>query len=130
MRGILLLVAGLVAGLLSLSGCAKLNIEKTLEVQSLGDTVRWPIDGIKSGQKITVSLTVTGGPVDAYLFLEKDEKAAEEAIFAKKEDKSLILAGKRDVSGEAQLEATLPAAGPAVLFLSGKKATVKAKVTN
>lgn len=129
MRGTVLLVVGLVTGLLLVGGCAKLNIEKTLEVP-FGETVRWPIDGVKAGQKITVSLNVTGGPVDAYLYLEKDEKAAEDAIFAKKDDIALVLATKRAISGDAQLEATLPAAGPAILFLSGKKATVKVKVTN
>jgi hypothetical protein len=130
MRGRVLFGAVLLAGFLVSAGCAKLNVEKTIEVPFAGED-RQEIDGFRSQQKINVTATVAaGGPVDVFVYLKKDEDEAEKAIFAKKDDH--LLAFKRSVADEAKLEATIPANSPAVIYVGniGKKATVKLKITN
>jgi hypothetical protein len=99
------------------SGCTKLNDERTVQVAP-GDEHKLFIDPAKKEQRITVSVSSPGTPVNVSLLLENDPKKA--------------LDSKEKVE-EATLNATIPADNKAVVLLTSagaRTANVKVKITN
>ena len=113
----------------SLTGCQRVNYEKTIQVDPLG-VQEIVIDAPRSDQKVTVAVSSPGAAVNVYLVLEKDKQAAVEALQADKKPANLL--ASKEKAEEATVEATVPAKnGYAVLLssASGKKSDVKVKVT-
>src|SRR4051794_19039333 len=93
---------------LSLTGCQKLSYEKTLTLTS-GEVQAFPIDAPRSQQKVTVSVTATGSPVNVHVVLESDHAAVMEALTnSKKVDPAKVLASKEKMDS-GTVEATVPA---------------------
>jgi hypothetical protein len=125
MKRVLCLVA-----LASVMGCApRLNVDKTLEVDTSSNP-QTILEAIRTAQKIKVDVHATGGPIDIFVFLEKNKVAADKEINTKG-GPSLIV-DKRKIDS-ATFETTIPAMESAVIELRAstlKKATVNLKVTN
>lgn len=118
--------------LLVIAGCGtKLDVEKTWELAP-GDAPKMLIiEKIGREQKVRVQMKSEGGPVNVDCFLEKDQKEVEGArLSGKKSAKVLDSVEKKE---EGELVVTVPANSEAVVMVSsasGKKASVKVKVTN
>src|SRR5438128_4535389 len=85
MRRTLSLRRGLLAGLLLIaSGCGqKLDYETTLQLGD-GEVQTLSIDAPKRPQRVRVSATSSGSPIDFYVVLEKDKEAAKQALLDRK----------------------------------------------
>jgi hypothetical protein len=116
------------AVLLTLPGCGRLNYETTVPLGA-GEIQALRIDAPRREQKVSVTVTSAGSPVDVYVILEKDKAAAEEALLDRKKP-AASLAGTMKVQ-EATLQATIPANTAFVVLLGGanKPSQVKVKVT-
>jgi hypothetical protein len=116
-----------VAGVSLLVGCqSKLNVERSVQFE-IGQLRTIEVDAPKYEQ--TVAVTVTADtPVDLYVFLRKNQEAAEQDIaFGKKSD--LILAGKDKVQNDT-VEAKVPAKEAAIVMIrsGGKAGTATLKI--
>jgi hypothetical protein len=125
-----LALAPLVSLLLGISGCQRLDADRTVKLEP-SQVHAILFDAPRSDQKVSVTMSSPGAPVEVYLLLEKDREAAVQSLEqGKRPAKEQILASK-DKAEEATLEATVPAkSGYAVLLNSkaGKTAEVKVKV--
>jgi outer membrane lipopolysaccharide assembly protein LptE/RlpB len=130
MRTILRLRRCLLAALLlTLSGCGqRLNYETTVQLGD-GEVQSLSIDPPKREQKVSVTVTSSGSPIDAYIVLDKDKEAAKQALLDRKKPAN-PLDGKTKTQ-DATLEATIPAnTGFAVLLGEASKSSqVKVKVS-
>jgi uncharacterized protein YcfL len=117
--------------LLLLVGCkGKLNVEKTVQLK-LSIPEIFNIDPIAKEQAIQVSAKAESGMFNVYVYLSKDEAAAEMEIIANKPG-AKIIAHKLKAT-EADLQATIPANEKAAVYVvsgDGKKAEVKLKISN
>ena len=120
------------ARLLRAAGCGKVNMEKAATLEP-GDFKAITIDAPRGEQKVSVSATSTGAPIDVYVALEGDQdaalKLAEDLARGNKPPSSVIASKQKDT--EATLDAVIPARkGYSVLLVNGstKKADVKIKI--
>jgi hypothetical protein len=108
--------------------CQRLNYEKSFEIDA-DDVQAVLIDPPRSDQKVSISVSATGSPVDVYVVLEKDKPAAMKRLkdFQKPEN---TLAAKEKVQSDT-LEATVPAKSGFVVLLANAKKTaqVQLKIT-
>jgi hypothetical protein len=119
----------LAASLLAVPGCGqKLYHENTVQLGA-GEVQLILIDAPKREQRVSLTVSSGGSPVDVYVVAEKDKEAAKEAVLDGKKP-SASLAGKVKVQ-DATLEATIPANTAFAILLGGasKSSTVKVKVT-
>src|SRR5437879_5858568 len=115
--------------LLVLPGCGqKLNYETTVELDE-SQVRSIMIDPPKREQKVSVTVTSSGSPIDVYVVLDKDKEAGKQALLDRRKPAG-SLAGKVKLQ-EATLEATIPVGtGFAILVgWAGKNSQVKVKVT-
>ena len=121
----LLVTLGLVG-----AGCKqRLNSESTLTVGP-GEVQSKIVDAPRADQQVTVTVSSPGAPVSAYLVLEKNRQAAQDALLSGKAPAN-VLDGK-DKTEDATLQGTVPAKEEfAVLVNNGgsKPAQVKVKIT-
>ena len=116
----------------SVSGCGKpkLEVDSTFDLsQDFSKT--FTLDPIKSEQKIQVTGTATGAPVNAFIFLEKDKKKAENEIASGKF--TPVILDKNQKVEAISLEATIPANETAIVQVNrtgNKGASVRVKITN
>jgi hypothetical protein len=109
-----------------------MTFEKTYEIEPL-EARSLVLSAPPRQQKVTVTVTPTGGPVSAYLCKEDDHARVEQALLAgKTPPPSVVLAGRRskDKAESYSFEATVPARTPyAVVLATGKRsAVVKVKL--
>jgi hypothetical protein len=98
----------------SVSGCGKpkLEVDSTFDLSENFSKI-FIVDAIKSEQKIQVTGTVTGAPVNVFIFLEKDKKKAENEIASGKF--TPIILDKSQKVETLSLEATIPANETAIV---------------
>ena len=129
MKRLFCLVA-LASALTSSLGCGpKLDEKWTFELESFKNEQKI-LDPIRSPQKIKVDVHATGGPIDIYVFLEKNKVAAEKEADAKGGPNLIV--DKRKIDS-ATFETMIPAMEAAVIEVKAsslKKAKVTLKVTN
>jgi hypothetical protein len=113
--------------LLALAGCqSKLNVEKTFTIEP---TASHTIDiDPPRYQQVQVIAVSSDTPVDVFVYLKKDQAAAERAIETGKVPER-VLASKQKVKNET-IEATVPEKEGAMVTVcnSTKTATVKVKI--
>ena len=113
--------------LLTVAGCQRLNVEKTVDVDpaEIKGTV---IDGPKSEQKIKVEFNSTASPINVHVVLGKDDSKVIEELF--KPAPKLDIRGKAEKSQSGTVEATIPAGQDYGVYLSGakKKTQVSLKI--
>ena len=111
------------------AGCTKLDTESMFDVPPEGKI--FTVDPIKSQQTVKAEGTATGGPVNVYLYLERNKAAAQKDILAQKLVSPFIMA-RVETTGDFNLEATIPANETAVVEVTraGKPAKVKLHITN
>jgi hypothetical protein len=114
-------------------GCSKLDAEKSATLEG-GSFKAFSIDPPKSEQKVSVAVTSTGAPVDAYIVLEGDSnvalKIAEDMMRGMKPPASVVESKPKITEGT--LSATIPAKkGYSILLInsSSKSTDVKIKIT-
>lgn len=112
--------------LLTQPGCKKLNDDRTVEIEP-GEEKLIIADPVSRDQSVTVSWDSEGSAVNVYLFLEKDQKTASDAItLGKKSDK--VLASK-ERSNADNLQVQVPSGEKLVVMItSGKQAKVRVKM--
>jgi hypothetical protein len=112
-----------------LAGCTKLDTESMFDVPLEGKI--FTVDSIKSQQTVKAEGTATGGPVNVYLYLDKNKAAAQKDILAKKLVSPFIMS-KVEGAETFSVEATIPANETAVVEVTraGKPAKVKLHITN
>jgi hypothetical protein len=115
----------------SVSGCGKPKLEVDSNFDLSEDYSKlFIVDAIKSEQKIQVTGTATGSPVNAFIFLEKNKTKAENEIATRKF--TPVILDKNEKVEAINLEATIPANEAAVVQVNrtGKAASVHLKITN
>jgi predicted glutamine amidotransferase len=112
--------------LLTQPGCKKLNDDRFVEVEP-GEEKLIIADPASRDQSVTVSWDSEGAPVNVYLYLEKDQKAASDAIaLGKNSDK--VLASKK-LSNEDTLQVQVPSGEKLVVMMTSRKqAKVRVKM--
>jgi len=112
--------------LVAQSGCKKLNDNRTVEIEP-GEEKLIIADPVSRDQSVTVSWDSEGSPVSVYLFLEKDQKAASDAItLGKASDKMLA---KKEQSSEDSLQVQVPSEEKLVVMMTSRKqAKVRVKM--
>jgi hypothetical protein len=118
----------LACALLALAGCQKVNYEKSLSLTP--DEVQLiDFDGPRGEQKITVTISSAGAPVNAYLVRKEDAQTAKECVLNGKPPPKPF--DSKEKAEEITLNATIPPQTGYTLVLSpvGKKAEVKVKVS-
>jgi hypothetical protein len=129
MRSQLRWIAALLAcTLLSQAGCRKASYDKTHtllpgEVQIISQ------DSARSDQKVTITITSPGTPVNAYLVREEDVPTAKECIVNGKTPPKVF--DSKEKAEEITLNAAIPARTGYALILSsaGKKAEARVRLT-
>ena len=108
MRARIFLISGLCLCLsLVLTGCQKLNIEKTVSL-ARGEIWDQPIDGPKWEQNIAVEFSSAGVPINVFVVLEENYGAIKDRIgVAKLLDNTKLLASVVQKESETVL-ATIP----------------------
>ena len=110
-------------------GCKqRLNSESTLNVGP-GEVQSKIVDAPRADQQVTVTVSSPGAPVSAYLVLEKNRQAAQEALLNGKTPAN-VLDGK-DRTEDATLQGTVPAREEFAVLVSNagsKSAAVKVKI--
>jgi hypothetical protein len=127
----LLSLSGL--GLLCLVGAGchgqRLDSESTMTVGP-GEVQSKIVDAPSADQQVTATVSSPGAPVSAYLLLEKNRQAAQDALLSGKKPAN-VLDGK-DKTEDATLQGKVPAKEEFAVVVSnsgGKSATVKVKIT-
>jgi hypothetical protein len=119
----------LAALFLALPGCAeRLNYETTVQLGD-GEVQSLSIDPPKSEQRVSVTVSSSGSPIDAYIVLDKDKEAAKQALLDRKKPAATL--DGRAKTQDATLEATIPAKTGFAILLGGanKSSQVKVKVS-
>jgi hypothetical protein len=112
--------------LLAQPGCKKLNDDRIVDIEP-GEEKLIIADPVSRDQSVTVSWNSEGSPVNIYLFLEKDQKVASDAItVGKASDKVLA---KKEQSSEGSLQVQVPAEEKLVVMITSRKqAKVRVKM--
>ncbi len=114
-------------GLLTQAGCGKkLNDARTVPVEP-GEEKLIIADPASRDQSVTVTWNADGTPINIYLFLEKDQKAASEAITL---GKASGLLGSKAKADRGMLEVQVPAGEKLIVLLtSSKPASVRVHIS-
>ncbi|SRR6266404_876944 len=115
--------------LLVLPGCGqKLDYETAVELDE-GQVQLIFIDPPKKEQKVSVTVTSSGSPIDVYVVLDKDKEAGKQALLDRKKPTGSL--ASKTKTQNATLEATIPANTGFAILLGGanKNSRVTAKVT-
>jgi hypothetical protein len=112
--------------LLTQPGCKKLNDDRIVDIEP-GEEKLIIADPASRDQNVTVSWDSEGAAVNIYLFLEKDQKTASDAItLGKKSDE--VLASK-ERSNEDNLQVQVPSGEKLVVMITSRKqAKVRVKM--
>jgi len=114
----------------TVAGCkTKLDMNSLFDVPGEGRAFK--VDAIKSDQTIKVSGTATGAPVNVFIYLNKNEAAADKEIMAMKY--TPIILNHQDKTESFDLEAFIPANETAVVRINratSKSAKVNLKINN
>jgi hypothetical protein len=112
-----------VLGLLTQAGCAKkLNDARVVQVEPAEEKLIIA-DPASRDQTVTVTWNADGTPINIYLFLEKDQKAASQAITLGK-DSGLL--GSKTKADRGTLEVQVPSGEKLVVMLTSyKQASVR-----
>jgi hypothetical protein len=105
-----------------LSGCQRLNDERTVHVTA-GSVQPIEFDPPRYDQKLTVSVHSPGAPVTVYLVRQENSEAAQNRMYQGKAPEE-SLAGKEKVE-ETTLEATVPAKTAFALLIRADKTTAE-----
>jgi hypothetical protein len=119
----------LAALLLVVAGCGqKLNYDTTVQLGD-GEVQSLSIEPPKREQKVSVTVTSSGSPIDVYIVLDKDKEAAKQALLDRKKPAEALASKVK--TQDATLEATIAANTGFAVLLGGanKNAQVKVKVT-
>src|SRR6266852_4588563 len=110
-------------GLLTQAGCGKkLNDARTVPVEP-GEEKLIIADPVSRDQSVTVTWNADGTPINIYLFLEKDQKAASEAITL---GKASGLLGSKAKADRGMLTVQVPSGEKLIAMLtSSKQASVR-----
>lgn len=113
-------------GLLTQAGCAKkLNDARVVQVEPAEEKLIIA-DPASRDQTVTVTWNADGTPINIYLFLEKDQKAASQAINLGKDSGLLDSKTKAD---RGTLEVQVPSGEKLVVMLtSSKPASVRVHI--
>jgi hypothetical protein len=111
---------------LAQAGCAKkLNDARVVQVEPAEEKLIIA-DPASRDQNVTVTWNADGTPIDIYLFLEKDQKAASQAITLGK-DSGLL--GSKTKADRGVLEVQVPSGEKLVVMLtSSKQASVRVHI--
>jgi hypothetical protein len=114
-------------GLLAQAGCGKkLNDDRTVQVEPAEEKLIIA-DPASRDQSVTVTWNADGTPVNIYLFLERDQRAASEAITLGKGSGLLDSKTKAD---RGVLEVQVPSGEKLVVMLtSSKPASVRVHIS-
>jgi hypothetical protein len=118
------------AALLLVGGCQKLNFEQTLTLKPT-EVKPYLFDAPAYEQKVTVTVTPTATGVSAYLCRESDHEKVALQLEAEKEPQAALLLGSRVSKGAAEtysFDATVPAKTPYALLLKGGGKVTEVKV--
>jgi hypothetical protein len=110
------------------AGCgSRLHDQRTVSVEP--DTEKTlSIDPPSRDQKVRVRVAASGGPVNVYCYLQKDQSEAEKAVRLR--HPSDAIRAKEEKTEQADLEFMVPAgSGAVVLLTSASGKTASAKVT-
>src|SRR5262249_2663322 len=92
---------------------------------------KWEFDPPTYKQKLTITVTPTGGPVSAWLVKEEDVKAVEKDLEAQKDpppSRALAHQANKAKAQELTLNAQVPAKTPYALLVKAEKSKVTVKV--
>jgi hypothetical protein len=115
--------------LLALAGCGqRLDYESSLQLNA-GEVQSLAVDAPRREQRVSVTVTSAGGPVDVYVVLEKDKESGKQALLDGKKPAESLASKLRTQT--ATLEATIAAnTGFAILLGgAGKSSQVRVKVS-
>jgi hypothetical protein len=126
------LAANVFAFILVIGACGcrtKLDESWTVDTAK-GYTQSLDILAISNEQQVKVTGTATGGPVDVFVYLKKNMKAAENEITTKKFTNTIL--AKQIKTDNIDLVATVPANEVAVVTVNraGAAAKVQLRITN
>jgi len=132
MRAVVRLAPVLVAVVFGVSGCQRLNFEKTTTLTGVSSQ-QWSFDPPSYAQKLTVSVSPQKGPVSAYLVKggEEEANAVDTALNANKPPPSGAVLGSRvskDKAEDYSFEVEVPAKTGYTLLLRSEKSTTDVKV--
>ena len=118
---------GLLAVTVLLTGCKRVEDEKTVSLAANIAQGVMEIPGQPKDMKVTVTATAPDGPVTLYLVPTADAEQMMNELESKKESSKVI--AKSNTGETATLEGTMPANKDCtVVAISDKKTQVKAKV--
>ena len=130
LRKVMLVLGPALAFFVAACNPVLLNQESTFEVTP-GQTYELRVDPVSRAQKIKIQATATGGPINVYVYSEKDAEAARKLIRSRNLGSPVL--GYHEKTENASVEADVPANLTAVIMFelaSAKKVTVNAKITN
>ena len=112
------------------AGCKqRLNRESTVTVGP-SEVQAVIVDAPRADQQVTATISSPGAPVSAYLVLEKNRLAAQDALLSGKAPANVL--GGKDKTEDATVEGTVPAKEEVAVLVynpGGKPAQVKVKIT-
>lgn len=122
-----LVCLGVLCTLLVASGCQKVNEQRTMKLEP-GDTKAVQIGGPDREQQVTVTVNVSGSPVDVYVALDKEAvNQSGEAQVPKN-----ALSKEMKVQGDKTLSAKIPAKSAYAVVVNnppgGKEANISLKI--
>ena len=114
--------------LLAFPSCQRLNYETAVDL-SEGEVQSILVEAPKKEQKVSVTASSAGSPIDVYVVLDKDKEAGKQALLDRKKPASSLASKVK--TREATLEATIPANTGFAILLGGasKSNHVTVKVT-
>jgi hypothetical protein len=111
--------------LLLVTSCQKLNYEQTLKLEP-GDFQTLAIDAPRSAQQVTVNVQATGSAVEAFVVLEKDRAAAEQAL---RNDKKPLNPLAQAQGEDIHLSVAIPAKTAFCVLVSGARKSTQVKIS-
>jgi hypothetical protein len=114
---------------LALPGCGqRLNYETTVDLPE-GEVQSLMIDAPKREQKVSVTVSSAGSPIDVYVVLDKDKEAGKQALLDHKKPAGSL--ASKTKTQDATLEVAIPANTGFAILLGGasKNSRVTVKVT-
>ena len=129
MRGVSKSNAGILAiACVIFAGCQKINLEKTVDLDTQEAKAPFIVDGPARDQDVTVTVTPEKGtPVDVYVVLEKDSAAALADMTSQRPPMN-TLASRTKIDGEAKLTAKVPAKNAYAVIVGNANKNTKAGI--